>query len=63
MKPHWKTYALCLALVLTVTGLDLLRPVLIGSEAIDRYILGPYACGAAEVAVPQRSLKDVLHLE
>ena len=41
MKPHWKTYALALALVLTVTGLDLLRPVLIGSEAIDRYILGP----------------------
>ncbi|MBR5345936.1 MAG: ABC transporter ATP-binding protein [Clostridia bacterium] len=41
MKPHWKTYALCLTLMLVVTGLDLLRPILIGSEAIDKYILGP----------------------
>ncbi len=41
MKPHWKTYALALALVLAVTALDLLRPVLIGSQAIDKYILGP----------------------
>ena len=29
----------------------------------DRYILGPYACGAAEVAIPQRSLKEVMRLK
>ena len=41
MKPHWKTYLLALLLVLAVTALDLLRPMLIGTEAIDKYILGP----------------------
>ena len=29
----------------------------------DRYVLGPYACGAAEVAIPQRSLGKALRLE
>ncbi len=49
MKPHWKTYVLCLFLVLAVTGLDLLRPILIGNIAIDTYIRGsadhPFAAG------------------
>ena len=40
MRPHVRTLALCLFLVLVVTALDLLRPLLI-RNAIDRYITGP----------------------
>ena len=39
LKPHRKVFALCLALVLILTGLELARPVIIG-DAIDRYITG-----------------------
>ena len=39
MKPHRKTFACCLALVMALTGLELIRPILIGN-AIDRYITG-----------------------
>lgn len=46
LKPHWKTMAVCLALVLVLTGLELLRPVLTGN-AIDLYIAGDYAPGEA----------------
>jgi len=45
VRPHWKTVAAALILVLVVTVLDLLRPILIG-DAIDSYIEGynaPYA--------------------
>ena len=38
-KPHWRLAAFCLALVLLVTALELLRPILIG-RAIDDYIEG-----------------------
>ena len=44
MKPHWKTMAFCLMLVLAVTALELYKPVLIG-DAIDLYITGDYAPG------------------
>ena len=44
MKPHWKTMAFCLMLVLAVTALELYKPVLIG-DAIDLYITGDYATG------------------
>ena len=37
--PHLKTMLLALFLVLTVTGIDLVKPVLIG-KAIDGYIEG-----------------------
>ena len=46
LKPHWKTMAVCLALVLVLTGLELLRPILTGN-AIDLYIAGDYAPGEA----------------
>ena len=39
LKPHMKTFILCLALVLALTGLELVRPIIIG-DAIDRYITG-----------------------
>ena len=39
LKPHRKTFALCLALVLALTGLELVRPMIIGN-AIDRFITG-----------------------
>jgi len=39
VRPHIKTMLLALVLVLTVTGIDLIKPVLIGN-AIDRYIEG-----------------------
>ncbi|MBR7173093.1 MAG: hypothetical protein IKD50_01525, partial [Clostridia bacterium] len=39
LKPHRKTFFLCLALVLLLTGLELVRPMIIGN-AIDRYITG-----------------------
>ncbi len=39
LKPHRRTFALCLALVLALTGLELVKPILIGN-AIDRYITG-----------------------
>ncbi len=39
VKPHMKTMLLALFLVLTVTGIDLIKPVLIGN-AIDKYIEG-----------------------
>ena len=39
VKPHAGTVAVCLVLVLIVTGLDLVRPMLIGN-AIDNYIQG-----------------------
>lgn len=38
-RPHWKLGVFCLALVLLVTGLELLRPILVG-RAIDDYIEG-----------------------
>lgn len=46
LKPHWKTMAVCLVLVLILTGLELYRPILTG-DAIDRYIAGDYAPGEA----------------
>ena len=39
VRPHIKTMLLALVLVLTVTGIDLIKPVLIGN-AIDKYIEG-----------------------
>ena len=39
LKPHRKVFFLCLALVLLLTGLELIRPMIIGN-AIDRYITG-----------------------
>ncbi len=44
MKPYKSTAALCLVLVLMITGLELYKPILIGG-AIDRYITGGYAAG------------------
>ena len=38
-RPHWKLGIFCLALVLLVTALELLRPILVG-RAIDDYIEG-----------------------
>lgn len=46
LKPHVKTVAVCLLLVLVLTGLELYRPILTG-DAIDRYIAGEYAPGEA----------------
>jgi len=46
LKPHAGTVALCLVLVLILTGLELYRPILTG-DAIDRYISGDYAPGEA----------------
>ena len=42
LKPHRKIFFLCLALVLLLTGLELVRPMIIGN-AIDRYITGETA--------------------
>ena len=42
LKPHRKAFLLSLALVLLITGLELVRPMIIGS-AIDRYITGETA--------------------
>ena len=39
LKPHRKTFAVCLVLVLLLTGLELVRPLVIGN-AIDRFITG-----------------------
>ena len=39
LKPHRKVFVTCLALVLLLTGLELVRPIIIG-DAIDRYITG-----------------------
>lgn len=39
MKPHIKVILLCFALILVITGLDLVRPMLI-ARAIDTYIEG-----------------------
>ena len=39
LKPHRKVFILCLILVLLLTGLELIRPMIIGN-AIDRYITG-----------------------
>lgn len=36
-KPYWKTVCICLILVLALTGLELVKPILIG-DAIDQYI-------------------------
>ncbi len=44
VKPYRGTFALCMALVLAATLLDLYRPLLIG-DAIDLYITGNYAPG------------------
>ena len=55
VKPHVKTMVLALILVLTVTGINLVKPVLIGT-AIDKYIEGygkPYAVTAPEKAQVQ----------
>ncbi len=46
MKPHMKTFLLCLLLVLAATALDLYRPILIGN-AIDRFITGDFLPGEA----------------
>ena len=37
LKPHWKPMLGCLALVLAITAIELLRPIIIGN-AIDAYI-------------------------
>ena len=39
LKPHRKTFVLCLLLVLALTALELVKPIIIGN-AIDRYITG-----------------------
>ena len=62
VKPHIKTMLLALLLVLIVTGIDLVKPVLIGS-AIDDYIEGygkPYAVVTADRA--QIELNEGLYL-
>lgn len=46
LKPHWKTMAVCLVLVLVLTALELYRPMLTGN-AIDLFIAGDYAPGEA----------------
>ncbi len=43
-KPFRKTIAICFAVVLVGTALDLIRPLLIRG-AIDQYITGPYKAG------------------
>ena len=39
MKPHLRTFFICLALVLIATGLEIWRPIIIG-DAIDEFITG-----------------------
>ena len=39
MKPYRRTLVICLVLVLALTGLELVKPIIIG-DAIDRYITG-----------------------
>ena len=39
LKPHRRTFIICLALVLALTALELIRPMIIGN-AIDRFITG-----------------------
>ncbi len=39
MKPHLRTFLICLALVLIATGLEIWRPIIIG-DAIDEFITG-----------------------
>ena len=39
MKPYRRTFVICLVLVLALTGLELVKPIIIG-DAIDRYITG-----------------------
>lgn len=46
LRPHIKTVAVCLLLVLVITALELYKPVLTG-DAIDLYIAGDYAPGEA----------------
>lgn len=46
LRPHIKTVAVCLLLVLVITALELYKPVLTGN-AIDLYIAGDYAPGEA----------------
>ena len=46
LKPHVKTIAICLLLVLVLTALELYRPMLTG-DAIDLFIAGDYAPGEA----------------
>lgn len=44
MKPYRRTMAFCFFLVLVITGLELIKPILIG-DAIDRYITGDFEPG------------------
>jgi len=46
LRPHIGTMAVCLALVLVITALELYKPILTG-DAIDLYIAGSYAPGEA----------------
>lgn len=46
LKPHAGMMAVCLVLVLILTGLELYRPLITGN-AIDLYIAGDYAPGEA----------------
>ena len=39
MKPHLRTFLICLTLVLIATGLEIWRPIIIG-DAIDEFITG-----------------------
>ena len=39
LKPYRRTFVICLVLVLALTGLELVKPIIIG-DAIDRYITG-----------------------
>ena len=39
MKPYRRIFVICLVLVLALTGLELVKPIIIG-DAIDRYITG-----------------------
>ena len=47
LKPHRKVFAICLVLVLMLTGLELVRPIIIG-DAIDQYITGETAKSVIE---------------
>ncbi|MBQ8137328.1 MAG: ABC transporter ATP-binding protein [Clostridia bacterium] len=46
IKPHWKSFAISILLVLLLTAFDIYRPIVIGN-AIDQFITGNYAPGEA----------------
>lgn len=52
LKPHRRTFIICLALVLALTALELIRPMIIGN-AIDRFITGETDPGLLEAGREQ----------